>query len=50
VSRLGSGGSRLVPAAGFCEHTNESLHSINGREFLDHLNDYQLFKDSASWD
>jgi hypothetical protein len=34
--------------AGFCEHSNESLSTIKGREFLDKLRDYQLLtKDSA---
>jgi hypothetical protein len=26
---------RIGPEAGFCEHTNEHLSSINGREFLE---------------
>jgi len=35
---------------GSCEHDNELVGSIKGREFLDYLSDYKLFKkDSASW-
>jgi len=35
--------------AGSCEHCNEALGSIKGKEFLDYLSDYQLLKkDSAS--
>jgi hypothetical protein len=30
--------------AGFCGYGNESLGSIKGEEFLDQLNDCQLFK------
>jgi hypothetical protein len=36
------------PMADFCEHSNESLHSIKGGEFLDYLNDYELLMDSAT--
>jgi hypothetical protein len=33
-----------------CEHGNESLGSIKGREFLNHMNDYHLFEeDSSLW-
>jgi hypothetical protein len=39
-------GSRM----GSCEHGNELSGSINDREFLNQLSDYQLLKkDSASW-
>jgi hypothetical protein len=30
--------------AGSCEHCNDSLSSIKGKEFLDSLSDYWLFK------
>jgi hypothetical protein len=35
-----------------CEHSNEPLHSIKGREFLAQLSDCQLFKNDCvprSW-
>jgi hypothetical protein len=33
-----------------CEHGNETLASIKGREFLDYPSDYQILKkDSAPW-
>jgi len=33
-----------------CENGNETSGSIKGREFLEHLSDYQLLKkDSAPW-
>jgi hypothetical protein len=33
-----------------CEHGNESSHTIKGRELLDYLNEYQIFKkEAASW-
>jgi hypothetical protein len=36
--------------AGFCEHGDERSSSIEGREFLDWLSDYELLKkDSAPW-
>jgi len=31
--------------AGFCEHSNELLGSITGREFRDQLSDHQIFKE-----
>jgi hypothetical protein len=34
-------------AAGFYKHTNEPLGSIKRGTFLDHLRDYDLFKDST---
>jgi hypothetical protein len=34
--------------SGSGEHGNESSYSI-GEDFLGHLSDYQLLKDSASW-
>jgi hypothetical protein len=33
--------------AGSCEHSNEPTGSIKGREFLDHLSDYQIPKDCS---
>jgi hypothetical protein len=36
--------------AGSCEHGNEPLGSIKGRESVDLLSEYQLLKvDSAPW-
>jgi hypothetical protein len=36
--------------AGSCEHGNEPLVHIKGREFIEQLRDYQLFKkDSVPW-
>jgi hypothetical protein len=36
--------------AGSCEDSNEPSDSINGREFVDSVSNYQLIKeDSASW-
>jgi hypothetical protein len=38
------------PVAGSCEHGKDLSGYINGREFLDLVNDYQLLKkDSALW-
>jgi len=35
---------------GCCQHGNEPSGSIKGRELLDQLSDYKLFKkDSAPW-
>jgi hypothetical protein len=43
-------GSGQGPAAGSYEHDNELLGSINGKELLDQLSDYQLLiKISAPW-
>jgi hypothetical protein len=38
-SGLDSSGSGQGPVAGSCEHSNEALGSIKGKEFLDYLND-----------
>jgi hypothetical protein len=36
--------------ADFFEYGDECLVSVKGKEFLDHLSDYQLLKkDSAKW-
>jgi hypothetical protein len=32
-----------------CKHGNETSGSVNGGDFIDQLNDYWLFKDSALW-
>jgi hypothetical protein len=37
-----STGSGQSLEAVFCEHGNEFSSSIKGREFLDHVNNYQL--------
>jgi hypothetical protein len=41
---LDASGLGYEKVAGSCEHRNEPSHSINGGEFLDWLNDYQLLK------
>jgi hypothetical protein len=33
--------------AGSCGYGNETWGSVKDREFVDHLSDYQLVKDSA---
>jgi hypothetical protein len=41
---------RRVADADSCEHSNKHSGSINDREFLDPLSNYQVFKKvSASW-
>jgi hypothetical protein len=36
--------------AGYCEHSNEPLGSINGRKCIGNLNDYYLLKkNSIQW-
>lgn len=39
-----------VPVVDPWGHTNEYLHSINGKEFLNKLHDCQLLKDPESCD
>jgi hypothetical protein len=47
---LNSTGSGLCRVAMSCEHGNEPSCSIKGGEFIDQLNEYQVFKkDSAPW-
>jgi hypothetical protein len=41
--------SEWGPVPGSFEHGNESPNSINGGEFLEYLNNYQLLKGYAFW-
>lgn len=33
----------------FCEHGNDLLVSVTGKEFLKQLNEYQLLKNCVPW-
>jgi hypothetical protein len=39
-----SAGLRRGPMVGCCEHGDENLDSIKGRDFLDQLSDYHLLR------
>jgi hypothetical protein len=45
---VGSYDSEQGPVVGSCEHSNECSSSVEGREFLDCLSNFQVLKDSAS--
>jgi hypothetical protein len=43
--RIWVGWLRIDSSTGFDEHSNGSLDSIKGGEYLDHLDDHQFSKD-----
>jgi hypothetical protein len=50
MCELDASDSGYGPVVDTCDHGNEPVGSIKGREFLDYLSEYLLLKkDSALW-